>query len=58
MSKIPDDVRHLPNFVWLDFMRPRDKEDIFNWRGKRRDQMLKKVNRRSVPLPTLDKVGK
>lgn len=57
MSKIPDDVRHLPNFVWLDYMRPRNKDDIFNWRGKHRDQMLKKVNRRSVPLPTLDKVG-
>jgi hypothetical protein len=56
MSKIPDDVRHLSNFVWLDFMRPRDKEDIFNWRGKRRDQLLKKVNRRSVPLPTLEGV--
>lgn len=54
MSQIPDAVRFLPNFVWLDFMRPRNKEDIFNWRGKRRDQMLKKVKRQNIPLPSLD----
>lgn len=56
MSKIPDNVRYLPNFAWLDYMRPRSKDDIFNWRGKRREQQLKKIKRQSVPLPTLNNV--
>lgn len=56
MSQIPASVRFLPNFVWLDYMRPRSKEDIFNWRGKRRDQMLKKVKRQNIPLPSLDNI--
>lgn len=55
MSQIPGDVRYLDNFVWFDYVRPQNKSDIFNWRGKRRDQQLIKVKRQSVPLPTLDK---
>ncbi len=44
----------LPNFVWLGYMRPRNKDDIFRWRGKSSEQKLKKIVRREVPLPTLD----
>ena len=55
MSQIPGDVRYLDNFAWFDYVRPQNKSDIFNWRGKRRDQQLIKVKRQSVPLPTLDK---
>lgn len=54
MSQIPDNARYLENFVWFDYIRPLDKNDIFNWRGKHRDRQLKKIERRSVPLPTLD----
>lgn len=56
MGKITDDVRYLDNFVWFDYVRPKDKDDIFNWRGKRAGQQLKKIKRQSVPLPTLDTV--
>lgn len=56
MSKITADVRYLSNFAWFDYVRPKNKDDIFNWRGKRVDQQLKKIKRQSVPLPTLDGV--
>lgn len=55
MSQIPSDKRYLSNFAWFNYVRPLNKDDIFNWRGKRRDQQLKKVERKSVPLPTLDR---
>lgn len=58
LSQVPADVRYLDNFAWFDYVRPRDKMDVFNWRSKRRDQQLKKVKRNSVPLPTLDKFNK
>lgn len=44
----------LENFVWLSYMRPKDKEDIFHPRGKKAGEQLKKIVRREVPLPTLD----
>ncbi len=44
----------LANFAWLSHMRPLDKNDIFNWRGKSAEEKLKKIIRREVPLPTLD----
>lgn len=54
MFLIEPSKMRLSNFVWLGHMRPRDKEDIFNWRGKTPEQKLKKIVRREVPLPTLD----
>ncbi|WP_294562685.1 OstA-like protein [uncultured Bacteroides sp.] len=41
MDQIPPDKMRLPTFAWFDYVRPLDKEDIFNWRGKRAGQMLK-----------------
>ena len=35
MDQIPADKYKLPSFVWFDYIRPRNKEDIFEWRGKR-----------------------
>ena len=55
MSQIPAKERYLDNFVWFDYVRPLDKDDIFHWRGKRKGEELKKVNRSSIPLPTLDR---
>lgn len=48
----------LENFAWFDYMRPKNKEDIFHWRGKNAGEELKKTVRREVPLPTLDKFKK
>ena len=41
MDQIPPDKLRLPTFAWFDYVRPLDKEDIFNWRGKRAGEMLK-----------------
>ena len=35
----------------IDYIRPVDKEDIFNWRGKRADQVLQKSDRRPAASP-------
>ena len=55
MSQRPNDKRFLDNFAWFDFVRPTDKEDVFNWRGKGSDMQLKVIRRENIPLPTLDR---
>lgn len=51
MLRRPPEKMKLDNFVWFDYIRPLDKEDIFEWRGKKAGQELKKSNRSAVPLP-------
>lgn len=53
MLLIDPNKMKLENFVWFDYMRPLDKDDIFNWHGKKAGQELKKIIRKEVPLPTL-----
>lgn len=48
-------IMYLDNFAWFDYMRPRDKYDLFEWRGKSSDKMLQKSQRREVPLQKLKK---
>ena len=38
MSQIPPEKRYLEGFAWYDYVRPVSKDDIFNWRGKRRNE--------------------
>lgn len=51
MSQIPKGSDRLDNFVWFDYIRPQNKADIFNWRGKRAEDQLKKSTRPPVELP-------
>lgn len=51
MLQLPADKMKLDNFVWFDYIRPLNKEDIFEWRGKKAGQELKKSNRGTAPLP-------
>lgn len=51
MSQIPPGKNRLENFVWFDYIRPLDKRDIFNWRGKRASDQLKKNVRGPIELP-------
>ena len=51
MLQRPPEKMKLDNFVWFDYIRPLDKEDIFKSRGKKAGQGLKKSNRSAVPLP-------
>ena len=45
MDQIPPDKYKLPTFAWFDYVRPRSKMDIFEWRGKKAGQTLQKSNR-------------
>jgi hypothetical protein len=51
MLMIPQDKMRLTNFGWFDFIRPLNKDDIYEWRGKKAGQELKKKGRKSIPLP-------
>ena len=48
---VPAGKDKLDNFVWFDYIRPLDKDDIFNWRGKKVEDQLKKNVRKPVELP-------
>lgn len=51
LDQIPADKSKLPSFVWFDYIRPRNKEDIFEWRGKKAGEVLKKSDRKPVTSP-------
>ncbi len=53
LSQIPPDKLYLPSFAWFDYIRPLNKDDIFDWRPKKAGQELKKTLLREPPLPTL-----
>lgn len=55
MTQIPPAKYKLPNFAWFDDIRPKDKNDIFVWRGKTKGSELKNVKRHEAPLQTLRK---
>jgi lipopolysaccharide export system protein LptA len=51
MENLPKDKMRLDQFVWFDYIRPLNKDDIFDWRPKHADQVLKKSKRGVAPLP-------
>ncbi|ADV42219.1 hypothetical protein Bache_0189 [Bacteroides helcogenes P 36-108] len=51
LDQIPSDKYRLPSFVWFDYIRPLNKEDIFNWRGKKAGEVLQKSDRKPVTSP-------
>ena len=54
ITQIPPDKLRLPEFAWFDFIRPVDKDDIFNWRGKTAGTELKVLPRREAPLQKIE----
>lgn len=54
ITQIPPDKRRLPEYEWFDYVRPLDKDDVFNWRGKKGGSELKTIPRREAPLQKLD----
>ncbi len=58
MTQIPPDKKYLPNYAWFDYIRPLDKDDIFNWRSKKAGTELKEVKRREAPVPKLPDTGR
>jgi len=55
MTQIPPAKYKLTGFVWFDDIRPKDKNDIFVWRGKREEDVLKNIQRHEAPLQRLGK---
>ena len=51
--QIPAERRYLSNFAWFDYIRPLNKDDIFVWRSKDEKNMLKKTEKRYVPIQSL-----
>lgn len=54
LSQIPPDRRQLPTFAWFDYIRPLNKDDIFEWRGKKGGLELKPEKRREAPVRHLE----
>lgn len=53
LALIQPTVRYLENFAWFDYIRPLNKDDIFNWRPKRKGSELKKSVQRTKPKTQL-----
>ncbi len=53
---IPNDKRYLPAFAWFDNIRPKNKDDIFEWIGKDEQYLLKKSEEKIVPLQNLQDI--
>ena len=53
MTQIPPGRDKLNNFAWFDYIRPVDKNDIYEWRGKKSGTELKVVKRHEAPLQKL-----
>ena len=54
ITQIPPEKYQLPEFAWFDYVRPKDKDDVFNWRGKAEGTELKEQPRREAPLQRLE----
>jgi len=50
--------RYLDNFGWFEYVRPVDKNDIFNWRPKKAGSELKKSVEHKKPKASLDNASK
>ena len=53
MTQAPAEKQALPSFAWFDDVRPLNKDDIYEWRGKQADKVLKPQESREAPLPML-----
>ena len=55
MTQIPAGKQFLPQYAWFDYIRPVDKDDIFNWRPKKEGTELKEEKRREAPKNSVKK---
>ena len=53
LPQVPPGKFFLQNYAWFDYIRPLDKDDIFNWRPKKGGSEIKPEKRRSAPLQHL-----
>lgn len=57
MDQIPPDKLRLPTFAWFDYVRPLNKDDIFEWRGKKAGETLKQTVRKPVTTSKRDLIN-
>ncbi|MBQ9558909.1 MAG: hypothetical protein IJV08_02860 [Bacteroidaceae bacterium] len=50
---VPPETLYLDNFAWFDYVRPLNKDDIFNWRPKKAGTELKESVRHAAPRQRL-----
>lgn len=58
LTLAPPEEIFLSNFVWFDYIRPQNKDDIFEWRAKKAGTELKETVRRQAPVQFLKNVKK
>ena len=54
MTQIPPGKEQLGAFGWFDYVRPLNKDDLYEWRPKAAGTELKKVQPRVLPKQRLD----
>jgi hypothetical protein len=50
MTQIPPGKEKLDVFAWFDYIRPKDKDDVFNWKAKASGTELKHIKRHAAPI--------
>ena len=58
LALAPEDQFFLSNFAWFDYIRPKNKDDIFVWKEKAEGTALHETARRQAPLQTLSEIAK
>ena len=54
MTQIPPERYKLDGFTWFDYIRPINKDDIYEWRGKKDGTQLKNTTRHAAPLQHIE----
>lgn len=54
MTQIPPERYKLNGFTWFDYIRPINKDDIYEWRGKKDGTQLKNITRHAAPLQHIE----
>lgn len=54
MTQIPPERYKLDGFTWFDYIRPINKDDIYEWRGKKDGTQLKNITSHSAPLQHIE----
>lgn len=56
LGQAPPEKTRLKGFAWFSDIRPRDKNDLFEWRAKKDADKLKAIPRRRPPMQTLKRL--
>lgn len=58
VEKTTDKDRYLPAFAWFEYVRPTDKDDVFNWRPKKEGSEMKESVLHTAPTQKLGDLKK